>query len=146
MSSLLYKMRHGDPNRYACLAVMPESVHLATQKVVGVVDAAAMADRNVLKGLPGVEEYLFISGMAVDVKYRRQKVATVLLQACDLTALQWGFEFLVLQAYEDDKAARILYARAGYTVISSDPAWLSIWLGKRRRVTLAKRVTPCILD
>lgn len=84
-------MRHGDPNRYACLAVMPESVHLATQKVVGVVDAAAMADRNVLKGLPGVEEYLFISGMAVDAKYRWY-LTLVSLEAGDRKLPQFYFK------------------------------------------------------
>ena len=74
---------------------------------------------------------------------RRRKVATVLLDACDLIASEWGFEFLVLQAYEDDKAARLLYARNGYKIISIDPWWLSKWFGKRRRVILAKNASPC---
>lgn len=146
LSSLLYKIRHATPNRFACLVAVPDSSEGAGRKVVGVVDAAAMADQHVLRCLPGADEYLYISGMAVNANYRRQKVATVLLQACDLTALEWGFEFLVLQAYEDDKAARCLYARAGYTIISIDPLWLSKWLGKRRRVILAKKASQCILE
>lgn len=141
LSSLLYKIRHASPKRFACLVAVPEQPQNEQSKVVGVVDAAAMADEHVLRCLPGVDEYLYISGMAVDSNYRRQKVATVLLQACDLTAMEWGFEYLVLQAYEDDRAARLLYARAGYTIISIDPLWLSKWLGRRRRVILAKRAS-----
>ncbi|KAI5065782.1 hypothetical protein GOP47_0018406 [Adiantum capillus-veneris] len=133
LSSLLHKIRHAGPKRFACLVAVPDYLQGEETKVVGVVDAAAMADRHVLNCLPGVDEYLYISGMAVDTTYRRQKVATVLLQACDLTAMEWGFEYLVLQAYEDDKAARLLYARAGYTIISIDPLWLSQWLGRRRK-------------
>lgn len=141
LSSLLYKIRHASPQRFACIVAVPEQPQNEQDKVVGVVDAAAMADQHVLRCLPGVDEYLYISGMAVDSNYRRRKVATVLLQACDLTAMEWGFEYLVLQAYEDDRAARLLYARAGYTIVSIDPLWLSKWLGRRRRVILAKRAT-----
>lgn len=141
LSSLLHKIRHASPKRFACLVAVPEQPQSEQNKIVGVVDAAAMADHHVLRCLPGVDEYLYISGMAVDSNHRRRKVATVLLQACDLTAMEWGFEYLVLQAYEDDRAARLLYARAGYTIISMDPVWLSKWLGRRRRVILAKRAS-----
>eukprot|EP00250_Pteridium_aquilinum_P002805 c13028_g1_i1 orf=386-1006(+) len=142
LSSLLHKIRHASPKRFACLVAVPDCPQNEQNKVVGVVDAAAMADQHVLRCLPGaVDEYLYLSGMAVDSNYRRQKVATVLLEACDLTAMEWGFEYLVLQAYEDDRAARLLYARAGYTIISMDPLWLSQWLGRRRRLILAKRAS-----
>lgn len=145
LSSILHKIRHATPNRYACLAALPDCLQ-PRRRIVGVVDAAAMTDRDVLRGLPGVDEYLYISGMAVDSKYRRQKVATALLEACDLTAMQWGFKALVLQAYEDDTAARSLYSRAGYTVISADPLWLSTWLGRRRRVIMAKKISHCAVN
>ncbi|KAH7277630.1 hypothetical protein KP509_39G059900 [Ceratopteris richardii] len=132
--------------RYACIVAMPGCQQSEDKEIVGVVDAAAMADRHVLKALPGIDEYLYISGMAVVPKYRRQKVATVLLQACDATAIEWGFEYLVLQAYEDDKAARLLYAKAGYVVIAIDPLWFSRLLGRRRKVILAKKVSASVYN
>lgn len=67
-------------------------------------------------------------------------MATLLLKACDMRAREWNkLEYLVLHAYEDDMAARNLYTRAGYEVIASDPLWLSSWVGRRRRVLMAKK-------
>ena len=70
---------------------------------------------------------------------RRQKVATALLKACDMLSILWGFEHLVLRAYEDDLGARKLYSNSGYSVVSGDPPWTSTWLGKKRRVVMVKR-------
>lgn len=70
---------------------------------------------------------------------RRQKVATALLKACEMVANLWGFEYLVLRAYEDDWGARKLYSNAGYRVVSKDPPWISSWIGRRRRVLMIKR-------
>ena len=57
-------------NRFACLAAVPDSAEGGGGKIVGAVDAAAMADANVLRCFPGTSEYLYISGMAVDNAYR----------------------------------------------------------------------------
>uniref|UniRef100_A0A2P2PSC9 N-acetyltransferase domain-containing protein n=1 Tax=Rhizophora mucronata TaxID=61149 RepID=A0A2P2PSC9_RHIMU len=50
----------------------------------------------------------------------------------------WGFEYLVLRAYEDDYGAQKLYRNAGYKVVSSDPHWVT-WMGRRRRVLMIKQ-------
>ncbi|KAK9162048.1 hypothetical protein Syun_002950 [Stephania yunnanensis] len=91
------------------------------RRLVGVVDVTALRDESVLCHLEGAEEYLYVSGIAVSKEYRRRKVATALLKACDLLALLWGFNYLVLRAYEDDLAARTVYQNAGYRVVSGDP-------------------------
>lgn len=70
---------------------------------------------------------------------RRQKVATVLLKACDLLSLLWGFDYLALRAYEDDSAACKLYSAAGYKVVSGDPIWMTTWIGRKRRVLMIKQ-------
>lgn len=67
-------------------------------------------------------------------------MATLLLEACDLRANKWGFDFLALHAYEDDVAARTLYSRAGYKVVALDPPWMSSWVGRKRRVLMAKKI------
>lgn len=71
--------------------------------------------------------------------YRRRKIATALLKACDVLSMLWGFEFLALRAYEDDWGARKLYANAGYQVVSRDPPWISTWIGRKCRLLMIKR-------
>ncbi|XP_024024187.1 uncharacterized protein LOC112092374 [Morus notabilis] len=134
LAGLIYKLRNSPPNRYACLVAVPETeASNKTQQLVGVVDITALRDENVLKSLPpDAEEYLYISGIAVLENFRRKKIATVLLKACDMLAIVWGFKYLVLRAYEDDVGARKLYTNAGYRIVSGDPPWLTTWIGRKR--------------
>lgn len=148
LSSLLYKIRHSPPDRYACLVAEPDyhtveyGMHgMSENKLAGVVDVTAYADTDVLCHLEGAEEYLYVSGIAVGENYRRRKVATLLLKACDFLAFLWGFNYLVLRAYEDDVGARTLYARAGYKVVSQDPPWTSTWIGRKQRVLMVKKAS-----
>ncbi|CAI0433895.1 unnamed protein product [Linum tenue] len=145
LSGLLYKLRNSPRDRYACLVAEPagddESFSKPSPtKFVGVVDATAARDAQVLKHLMGAREYLYISGIAVMSSFRRQKVGSVLLKACDSVATLWGFDYLALQAYEDDMGARSLYDKAGYRVVSSDPIWFAL-IGRRPRVLMVKRVS-----
>ncbi|KAK9167750.1 hypothetical protein Scep_002941 [Stephania cephalantha] len=143
LSGLIYKLRNSPPNRYACLIAEPaetaDSLPNLERRLVGVADVTALRDESVLCHLEGAEEYLYVSGIAVSKEYRRRKVATALLKACDLLALLWGFDYLVLRAYEDDLAARTVYQNAGYRVVSGDPPWMTTWIGRKRRVLMLKR-------
>ncbi|XP_008803790.2 uncharacterized protein LOC103717252 [Phoenix dactylifera] len=141
LSALMYRIRNSPPDRYACLVVesvnVPDLLRAPEHELVGVVDVTVQRDEEVLRHLEGVEEYLYVSGMAVLKKFRRQKVATILLKACDALSLLWGYRYLALRAYEDDSAAQNLYSKAGYKVISGDPHWIG-WIGKKRRVLMIK--------
>ncbi|XP_057974079.1 GCN5-related N-acetyltransferase 10, chloroplastic [Malania oleifera] len=142
LSGLLYKLRNSPPNRYACLVAVSsidECCDESRQNIVGVVDATILRDEAVLHHVQGADEYVYLSGIAVRNNYRRQKVGTVLLKACEALSFVWGFEFLALRAYEDDWGARTLYANAGYKVVSRDPVWVTTWIGRRRRVLMVKR-------
>lgn len=122
LSGLVYKLRNSPPNRYACLVAEPTTNASDSQKqVVGIVDVTVLRDKSVLQYLPAaeVEEYLYVSGIAVLKSFRRQKIATLLLKACDVLSVLWGFEYLALRAYEDDFGARKLYTNAGYRVVSA---------------------------
>lgn len=71
-------------------------------------------------------------------------MATALLKACDKLSILWRLDYLVLRAYEDDLGARKLYSNEGvislgYRVVSEDPAWMTTWIGRRRRVLMIKR-------
>lgn len=110
---------------------------------MGVVDVTALRDEAVLRHLSGAKEYLYVSGIAVLNTFRRRKVATALLKACDMVSILWGFEYLVLRAYEDDLGALKLYGNAGYRIVSADPPWMSTWIGRKRRVLMIKRPSSC---
>ncbi|CAH2066847.1 unnamed protein product [Thlaspi arvense] len=141
LSALLYKLKNSPPDRYACLvAEQPnEAETSSSSSVVGVVDITVQTDNSVLRHFPGVEEYLYVSGLAVSKAQRRKKMASTMLKACDVICYLWGFKLLALRAYEDDAAARNLYSNAGYSVIESDPPWKSTWIGRKRRVLMTKR-------
>ncbi|OEL25701.1 hypothetical protein BAE44_0013280 [Dichanthelium oligosanthes] len=144
LSALIYRVRKSPPDRYACLVA--EEAESATQlsqapyeKIVGVVDCTVQDEGDILKHLQGADEYLYVSGIAVLPSFRRRKVGTALLKACEALGLQWRHRFMVLRAYEDDEGARGLYAKAGYRVVSRDPDWVT-WVGRRRRVLMIKEL------
>ncbi|CAH8331525.1 unnamed protein product [Eruca vesicaria subsp. sativa] len=144
LSGLLYKLKNSPPDRYACLVAEQTGeadTSSSSSSVVGVVDITVQTENSVLRHFPGVEEYLYVSGLAVSKALRRKKMASTLLKACDVICYLWGFKLLALRAYEDDAAARNLYSNAGYTVVESDPPWTSTWIGRKRRVLMTKRIS-----
>ncbi|KFK41617.1 hypothetical protein AALP_AA2G151600 [Arabis alpina] len=141
LSGLLYKLKNSPPDRYACLVAEQPNEAETVSNVVGVVDVTAQTENSVLRHFPGVDEYLYVSGLAVSEAQRRKKMASTLLKACDVLCYLWGFKILALRAYEDDAAARNLYSNAGYNVVASDPPWTSTWIGRKRRVLMTKRIS-----
>ncbi|GJS12800.1 acyl-CoA N-acyltransferase [Tanacetum coccineum] len=140
LSGLLYRLRNSPPDRYACLvAEAITSDDEEKRQLVGVVDLTVFRDQSVLEHLSGADEYLYVSGIAVLRNFRRKKVASVLLKACETLARVWGYKYLVLRAYEDDIGARKLYTNAGYRLVSGDPVWTTSWIGRRRRILMIKQ-------
>uniref|UniRef100_A0ACD6A2E7 Uncharacterized protein n=2 Tax=Avena sativa TaxID=4498 RepID=A0ACD6A2E7_AVESA len=142
LSALIYKLRNSPPDRYACLVA--EEADAATElfqapfeKIIGVVDCTVQDEGDILNNLQGIQEYFYVSGIAVLPSFRRRKVGTALLKACEVLALEWRQRFMALRAYEDDSSARGLYSKAGYRVVSRDPGWVT-WVGRRRRVLMIK--------
>nr|XP_043616970.1 uncharacterized protein LOC122588824 [Erigeron canadensis] len=138
LSGLLYRLKNSPPDRYACL-VAEASDSEENQQMVGVVDVTVFRDQSVLVHLSGADEYLYVSGIAVLRDFRRKKVASVLLKACEMLARLWGYKYLVLRAYEDDMGARKLYTNAGYSIVSGDPVWTTSWIGRKRRILMIKQ-------
>ncbi|XP_078434244.1 acyl-CoA N-acyltransferases (NAT) superfamily protein isoform X2 [Wolffia australiana] len=147
LQALIYRMKNSPPDRYACLVAEPRDSSnpesTSPQCLVGVVDVSIQRELDVLKHLEEVEEYLYVSGIAVLKSWRRRRVASALLRACDAQSIIWGCTHMVLHAYEDDKSAQELYKKAGYEVVSDDPWWVNPWLGKRRRVLMIKKSSLC---
>jgi ribosomal protein S18 acetylase RimI-like enzyme len=82
--------------------------------------------------------YIYLSNLAVAGDWRRQGVATKLLQACERSARTRGFRRLYLHVMEDNGAARQLYHRAGYQFYQVDQPWWDQLLQKPRRLLLSK--------
>jgi len=144
LSALIYRVRNSPPDRYACLvAEEAEPTSQLSQapyeRIIGVVDCTVQDEDDILKHLQGADEYLYVSGIAVLPSFRRRKVGTALLKACEALGFQWKHRFMVLRAYEDDDGTRGLYAKAGYRVVSRDPDWVT-WVGRRRRVLMIKEL------
>ncbi|KAK4708448.1 hypothetical protein R3W88_029373 [Solanum pinnatisectum] len=139
-SNLYYRLKHYAPDRYACLVAEAVSSE-EEQHLVGVIDATVNEDKDILQYLPVATKYIYISGIAVLNKFRRQKVGTALLKACDVLARFWGIEYLVLKAYEDDFGARKLFTNAGYKLVSADAPSKTRWIPERRRVLMVKQVS-----
>ncbi|KAE8702815.1 Acyl-CoA N-acyltransferases superfamily protein, putative isoform 2 [Hibiscus syriacus] len=118
LAGLMYKLRNSPPgSKYACLVAESPS----DAKLVGVVDVTALQDDDVLRHLHGAEEYLYVSGLAVSKHFRRRKIGSCLLKACEMLLILWDFKYLVLRAYEDDSSDCTLYVNVGYRVVSGDP-------------------------
>jgi ribosomal protein S18 acetylase RimI-like enzyme len=122
--------------RYACLAaVFPESC--------GPTAIAATVEAALRQPWPwNGDRHLYISNLAVDHRFRRQGIATQLLQSCEQLARDWRVSDLRLHVMEDNQAARALYSKAGFTTLQPEDT-LASWLGwQARRLLLHKSLTP----
>jgi len=75
-------------------------------------------------------QYPYVANLAVHPQWRRQGLATQLLEASEQQAKHWGFQQIYLHVLEDNHAARELYTRVGYQFYKADPElsfcpWLS---------------------
>lgn len=108
--------------------------------VLGVVEVSRVALKEVLSRLPpSVEEYVYVSSMAVERGMRRQGVAHALLQAAEEQARMWSAGHLTLHVHKDNAAAVELYRGFGYSVVSEDPGWKTL-VGDRVRVLMYKQI------
>lgn len=105
--------------------------------LIGTVEIAAKSPFPFGWGDP---TYLYVSNLAIDDDYRRQGIATALLEACDQLARRWGFSMIYLDVLEDNRGARQLYRRAGYETEGVRGSWLGYLLGRSRRLLMRKRI------
>ncbi|MGB3203011.1 MAG: GNAT family N-acetyltransferase, partial [Nodosilinea sp.] len=126
--------------RYACLMAMapakvaPESYDAA---IAGTIEA------SVRQPWPWQgDRHIYISNLAVGQDWRRQGIASALLQSCEQLAQQWRIYELRLHVMEDNVAAQALYRKAGFRVFQTEDTPAS-WVGlQARRLLLRKVLTP----
>ena len=119
--------------------LQPEAISLLSSSDI-VVGSIEMNLKQPSLLQPWHQKYLYLSNLAVQADYRRQGVAQMLLQLCDRTALDWGFNDLHLHVLESNHAARRLYWKAGYRVQRIETSPFSLLWGQPRQLFLHKRL------
>ncbi|ASC73553.1 hypothetical protein XM38_045220 [Halomicronema hongdechloris C2206] len=81
---------------------------------------------------------LYVSNLAVGLRYRRRGIALRLLGACETVARDWGFDHLYLHVMEDNRDAQQLYYKAGFLLQQAESTPLSALGLQPRRLLLSK--------
>lgn len=97
---------------------------------------------NIETWLTPNRNFLYLSNLAVAAKFRRQGIASQLLQRCEQTALTWQQSDLYLHVLENNQAARNLYNLAGFGFERVDPSLESILFNRDRRQLWRKPLAP----
>lgn len=137
---LKQRLRAQSP-RYACLAAVSVpsdgAIDVCEEAIAGTVEAS-LRQPWPWQG----DRHLYISNLAVGQGFRRQGIATTLLQSCEQVAQRWQLGELRLHVMEDNLAARALYLNAGFALVQAEDSPAS-WLGlQARRLLLRKVLAP----
>ncbi|MGB3135256.1 MAG: GNAT family N-acetyltransferase [Nodosilinea sp.] len=133
--------------RYACLMAMSSATVPADGKPVLDCSAADLLAGTIEASLRQPwpwqgDRHVYISNLAVRQGFRRQGVASALLQSCEQMAQQWRVYELRLHVMEDNLAAQALYRKAGFRVRQAEDTPAS-WLGMQsRRLLMHRSLTP----
>ncbi|PSR16598.1 N-acetyltransferase [filamentous cyanobacterium CCP3] len=125
--------------RYACLMAMSSAgaTPLDEAAIAGTIEAS-LRQPWPWQG----DRHIYISNLAVGQSFRRQGIASALLQSCEQLAQQWRIYELRLHVMEDNLAAQALYGKAGFKVLQTEDTPAS-WVGlQARRLLLGKIITP----
>ena len=87
----------------------------------------------------------YLSNLAIAPKYRRQGVASGLLQACEKVALSWGFQHLYLHVLDNNHQARQLYFKQGYRVHKVESHWNTFLLRRSSQIFLHKQLSADLI-
>ncbi|WP_440287466.1 GNAT family N-acetyltransferase [Desertifilum tharense] len=141
------RVRSPSPH-YVCLVAVETSNSSNPLKVAGTVEmgvrfrpgGVGSSDRSI-SASPRSHQQLYISNLAVKAIYRRQGIASALLQSCEQMALRWGCPHLYLHVLENNHQARRLYYRLGYRLHRIDWSWECWLFSKPRKLLLYKHLS-----
>lgn len=131
--------------RYACLMAMPPTIvsPTADESTPASVAIAGTVEASLRQPWPWQgDRHVYVSNLAVGQGFRRQGIASALLQSCEQLAHQWCIYELRLHVMEDNIAAQALYRKAGFKLFQTEDTPAS-WVGlQARRLLLRKTLTP----
>ena len=85
-------------------------------------------------------QYVYLANLATRPDYRRQGVASQLLEACEVFTRRWGFRDIYLHVLEDNVGAQSLYKKLGYQIKQSDTDLIAWLFGRPRQLLLHKQL------
>lgn len=86
------------------------------------------------------QQYVYLANLATRPDYRRQGVASQLLEACEVFTRRWGFRDIYLHVLEDNVGAQSLYKKLGYQIKQSDTDLIAWLFGHPRQLLLHKQL------
>lgn len=98
--------------------------------LVGFVDIDA---RDPKTKLPMNPPRPYLSDLAVDIYWRRKRIASALIVACEMIVESWGEDYLHLRVESVNEPALNMYARLGYSFVEHH------WFGKKDTTMLLRR-------
>lgn len=139
---LRYRLRSTSPH-YRCLVAKMLPSHPTTAEgnvepiIVGTIELAL---RSALWS--NQPQYPYISNLAVAEDYRRLGIGSRLLNACEQTALDWGYQEIRLHVLDRNQSAKQLYCHNGYQISQIEPGWgnLGLWFDYSPRLLLRKTI------
>lgn len=121
---------------YCLIAIIPAS-STQPEQIVGTIEISL---RNPY-GWGSKKKYPYISNLAVKEDFRRQGIASQLLQKCEEIAQSWGFENLLLHVLAENHAGQKVYLHNGYIIKQEETDLYSLFIKSKRRLLLEKSLT-----
>ncbi|MDJ0736197.1 MAG: N-acetyltransferase [Nostocaceae cyanobacterium] len=133
---LRHRLTLGAPHHICLVAVDGTSTDVTPQLVGTVEMGVRLSDSWIQAG----RSFPYLSNLAVHPQYRRQGIASGLLQASEEIAHSWGFCDLYLHVLENNHRAQELYFKLGYRVHKIESHWNTFLFGRSRQIFLRKHL------
>ncbi len=124
-----------DPH-YRCLIAVQAANTKESEKVIGTLELSLKGNYSWTKR----KQYSYISNLAVKEGYRRQGIATKLLQESEKIAQHWGFDSLSLHVLAENKSGLEVYLQNGYVIKQVEIDLYSLFITNKRRLLLEKKI------
>ncbi|MGY6529051.1 MAG: GNAT family N-acetyltransferase [Cyanobacterium sp.] len=119
---------------YCCLIAVIPATTTEKEKIVGTLEISLRK----ISGWSNKQKSPYISNLAVKKEFRRQGIATQLLEKCEEIAHNWGHKNLSLHVLAENKTGQTVYLQNGYTIKQEETNLYSLFIKSKRRLLLEK--------
>ncbi len=136
---LRHRLYSNSPEYFCFVATIPVLEDQTPKNLL--VGTVEIAIRSQLSFTKNDKAYAYISNLAIHTDYRRQGIARQLLNSCEKTALEWGFEEICLHVLENNHPAQKLYRTNGYQLAQMESTIISWLFHRPQRCLLIKSLS-----
>jgi len=123
---------------YICLAALVPSPSTGLSTEATIAGTVELSQRHPWPWQTLEAPYGYVANLAVGHGFRRQGIGRNLLAVCETLAQGWQMEHLYLHVMEDNRQARQLYSRAGFSLFEAEANWAP-WPGQQSRRLLMRK-------